>query len=154
MNDPGKYIRLAGMLLLVTTAILITLILLFLCIKFVFGIINELPLVTYIYTLFVLSVPAALFITTFIIFYRRTINYPSRPVRFISYGLFIIFLVLWILFYIMDLIAFFKTAQIQVAEYNCWDVIFLTSSVACIFIVGIIQALNGEKEEDWMERRR
>lgn len=154
MNDPGKYIRLSGILFLAVTGVLTALVLVFLGLRLLFGFVNELPWITYIYTLIILSVPAILFVTVFSIFFMRTRSHASRHIRIISYVLFICFLCAWIFFYINDIVTFYRTAQTQVGDYKSWNVIFLTASVACIFIVGIIQALSSPKEEDWVQRNK
>jgi hypothetical protein len=154
MNDAGKYIRLFWILFLAMTGFLIVLILLFLGLRLVMGLVNELPWISYIYTLFILSVPAAIFITAFSIYSYRTRSHPSGPVRIISYLLFGIFLCAWLVFYTMDIITFFRTSQTVIEPYKSWNLIFLSANVACLFIVGIIQALSSAKEEDWLERNK
>lgn len=153
-DDPGKLIRLFGMLFLAVVGFLVAFILLFLGIRLLFGLVNELPWISYVYILFILSVPAAIFITAFTVFCSRTRSHPSRPVRIISFVLFVVFLCAWVVFYIMDIVTFFRTAQTQIVDYNSWDLIFLTANVACLFIVGVIQALSSAKEEDWLVRNK
>jgi hypothetical protein len=152
MNDYGKYVRLFWMILLAIVCFLIAIVLLFLGARLVFGLVNALPWISFIYTLLILTVPAAIFITAFIIYFVRTRSHPSRPVRILSYFLFAVFLCAWLVFYTMDIITFFRTSQTQIEPYRSWDIIFLTANVACLFIVGILQALNSAKEEDWLER--
>lgn len=153
-DDTGKYFRLFGMLFLAMIGFLVALTLLFLGIRLVFGLVNELPWISYVYILFILSVPAAIFITAFTVFCSRTRSHPFRPVRIISYVLFVVFLCAWAVFYIMDIVTFFRTTQTQIVDYNSWNLIFLTASVACLFIAGVIQALSSAKEEDWLARNK
>ena len=154
MNDPGKYVRLSGMLLLLALGFLITLLLLFLALRLLFGFVNGLPWITYVYTLFLLSVPATIFLTAFIIFFIRTKKYPSVWVRFISFFFIILAVVSWIVFYIIDIISFFQNGDTGITDYKSWDLLFLFASVACIFFIGVLQALNEPKEDDWFERNR
>ena len=152
MNDPGKYIRLFGTLILGFLGFILALILLFLGLRLVFGFVNELSWFTYVFSVFVLSVPATIFITAYTIFYFRTKKHPSKPVRLISSILFILFICAWIFFYISDMIAFFTKGQTQIVDTKSWNIIFVVASISCLFIVGIVQALSGPKEPDWLER--
>jgi len=153
MSNPVKNLRLIGILLLSFIAFVTALVLLFLITRFVFGLVNELPWITYIYTLFILSVPAFIFISVFTIFFRRTRTHPSKRVRQVSSGFFIIFIVAWIVIYILDVITFFQTSDSTIGAYKSWEVIVITASVACLFITSIIQALYTGKDEDWQERK-
>ena len=152
MNDPGKYIRLFGTLILGFLGFILALILLFLSLRLVFGFVNELSWFTYVFSVFVLSVPATIFITAYTIFYFRTKKHPSEAVRLISSILFIIFICAWIFFYISDMVAFFAKGQTQIVDTKSWNIIFVVASISCLFIVGIIQALSSPKELDWLER--
>lgn len=153
-DDSGKYMRLFGMLFLSVLVFLVALVLIFLGLRLVFGLVNQLPWTVYIYTLFVLSVPAAIFTTAFIIYFRRTRSHPSLPVRIISYVLFTAFLCMWLVFYVQDINTFFHTAQTQIVEYKSWGMIFLSANVACIFLVGVMQAFSSAEEEDWLDRTK
>ena len=154
MNDSSKYIRLLGMLFLSVLGFLAALLLVFLGIRLLFGFVNQLSWITYVYTLFVISVPAVIFITAFIVFFYRTRSHPSKTARIISYILFVFFLTAWVIFYVLDMFLFFKKGQIQVVDYHSWNMIFLAANVACLFIVGVIQALSFTKEEDWLQRNK
>lgn len=152
MNDPGKYIRLFATLILGFIGFIIALILLFLGIRLVFGFVNELSWFTYVFSVFVLSVPATIFITAFTIFYFRTRQHPSRGIRIMSTIIFGVFICAWIFFYISDMIAFFTKAQTQIVDTKSWNIIYVVASISCLFIMGIIQALGAPKEPDWLER--
>lgn len=152
MNDPGKYIRLFATLLLGFIGFIVALILLFLGIRLVFGFVNELSWFTYVFSVFVLSVPAAIFITAFTIFYFRTRQHASKAVRIISSIIFGLFICAWIFVYISDMIAFFTKGQTQIVDTMSWNIIFVVASISCLFIMGIIQALSAPKEPDWLER--
>ena len=154
MNNSSKYIRLLGMLFLSVLGFLAALLLVFLGIRLLFGFVNQLSWITYVYTLFVISVPAVIFITAFIVFFYRTRSHSSKTARIISYILFVFFLTAWVIFYVLDMFLFFKKGQIQVVDYHSWNMIFLAANVACLFIVGVIQALSFTKEEDWLQRNK
>jgi hypothetical protein len=54
----------------------------------------------------------------------------------------------------MDIARFFGTTKTEVLEYYSWNLIFLATNVACLFFIGVIQALSSPKEEDWLQRNK
>jgi hypothetical protein len=153
-NDPGKYLRLFVTILLSVVGFIVALVLLFLLIRLFFGILSYIPWMAYVYILMILSVPAAIFVTAFIVFFKRTAIHPVKFVRLLSYTLFIAFLICWGIAYVWDMITFFRTGSTQIMTYKSWDLIFLTANVTCIFFIGVVQALTAVKEVDWMERKK
>ena len=151
-NHFGKYIRLFGSIFFLVLGVITTLVLFLLGMKLLFGLLQYVPWTLYIYILFIILVPPTLFITVYLIYFRRTRSHPSRAVRWISWFLFIVALGMWLVFLVMDMITFFKTGSSSIGLYYAYDMIFLASNVACIFLVGVIQALTTEKEKDWMDR--
>lgn len=149
----GKYLRLFGSIFLLALGSIVALILVLLGIRLLFGLMSYIPWITYIYTLFILLVPAVLFITAYIIYFKRTFSHPDKTTRWISYFLFSAALLAWAVFLFSDLLIFYKHAYTSIGMYNCYDMIFLASNVACIFIVGVLQAFTTTKEKDWMEKR-
>ena len=154
MEDNGKYLRLFGTLFFTFIGFILAIVLLLLGLKFFFGMLSYIPGVVNIFTLFIICVPAALFISVYVIFFKRTKSHPSAPARMISYILFTIALAAWAFFFLKDMIIFFKHFYTTVGEYMSYDMIFLSANVFLIFLVGIIQALTVKKEVGWMERRR
>lgn len=154
MEDNGKYLRLFASLFFTFIGFIVAIIVLLLGLKFFFGMLSYIPGVVNIFTLFIICVPAALFISVYIIFFRRTSSHPSAPARIISYIFFTIALAAWGFFFVKDLILFFRYFYTTVGEYMSYDMIFLSGNVFVIFLVGIIQALTAKKEVGWMERRR
>ena len=154
MNDPAKYVKLFWLLLLSVIAVLGAMVLIFLGLRLVFGFVNELSWFTYVFALFVLSVPPAIFITAFIIYWVRTRAHPSTVARMVSYVIFALFLSAWLIQFSRDLISFFTMKLTPAVDYKSWDMVFIASSIAALFIVGIIQAFSSAKEEDWMERNK
>ena len=150
----GKYLRLFGTLLFTFLGFILALVLLFLGVRLFFGLLSYIPWFTYVYVIFIIIVPAALFISVYIIFARKTTTHPSPAIRIISYIIFGIALLAWITFFIMDMIIFFRHAYVQIEKYHSYDMIFLASNVACIFLVGVMQAFTTVKEKDWMDRNR
>lgn len=154
MDDNGKYLRLFGTMFLMFIGFILTIIIILLALKFFFGLLSYIPGVVHLFTLFIICVPAALFITVYLIFFRRTRSHPSAPVRIVSYILFTIALAAWAFFFVKDIILFFKHLYTTVGEYVSYDLFFLSGNVFLIFLVGIIQALTVKKELDWLERKR
>ena len=149
----GKYLRLFGSIFFLALGSIVALILVLLGIRLLFGLMSYIPWVTYIYTLFILLVPAVLFITAYIIYFKRTFSHPDKVARWVSYFLFSVALIAWAVFLFSDLLIFYQHAYTSIGMYYCYDMIFLACNVACIFMVGVMQAFTTAKEKDWMEKR-
>ena len=154
MEDNGKYLRLFGTLFFTFIGFILAIVLVLLGLKFFFGMLSHIPGVVNIFTLFIICVPAALFISVYVIFFQRTKLHPSAPARIISYILFTIALAAWVFFFVKDMIIFFRYFYTTVGEYMSYNMIFLSGNVFVIFLVGIIQALTAKKEVGWLERHR
>ena len=154
MEDNGKYLRLFGTLFLMFIGFIVGIILILLSLKFFFGMLSYIPGIVHLFTLFIICVPAALFVSVYIIYFKRTKSHPSAPVRMVSYILFILVLTAWAFFFVKDLVVFFRHLYTTVGEYMSYDLFFLSGNVFIIFLVGIIQALTAKKEVGWMERQR
>ena len=150
----GKYLRLFGTIFFSVIGFILAFILLLLGIRLFFGLMNYVPWFMYIYMIFILLIPSGLFITCYIIYFKRTLSHPKKAIRWISYALFIAALLAWVIFLFMDIIIFYKHAYTTIGMYYSYDMIFLIANVACFFLVGIMQAFSTEKEIDWIERNR
>ncbi len=148
----AKYLRLSGAIILTFLSFIAALVLIMLGLRFFFGMLNSISWFTYFYTVLVIMFPTCLFMSVYIIYFRRTKRHVSKPVRIISYIIFSIALALWLWFFISDLQVFFKYYYNSIGKYNTYNLLFLSCNVGCIFLVGIIQALSTEKEKDWMDR--
>jgi hypothetical protein len=148
-----KYFNLSLKLFFTFLAFIITFILVLLGLRLMFGLLDQIPWFVLIYMLFIVMVPAALFISIFLIYFRRTKFHPSAVVRAISYTVFSIALVAWAGLFVMDLIHFFKKESREIGGYYSYNIFLLTGSVVLIFLVGILQALSTAKEKDWMAKR-
>ncbi len=150
----GKYLRLFGSIFLLVIGGLLTLILLLLGAKLLFGLLSYISWISYVYMIFILLVPSILFISIYIVYFKRTRSHPVKIIRWISYLLFSAALTTWLLFLILDIQTFFKYAYNAIGMYRSYDMVFLASNVAGIFLVGVLQAFTSEKEKDWMENYR
>jgi hypothetical protein len=155
MDDQfGKYLRLFGSLFFLVIGFVFALILLLIGVRLLFGLMSYIPWFTYVYIIFILLIPAALFITAYLIYFKRTAKHPNKIVKWISYFLFSAALVAWVIFLIMDIGIFYKHVYTSIGMYYSYDMIFLIANVACFFLVGVMQAFTTTKEADWMERDR
>ena len=152
MKDDGKIIRLTVYLLFSVIGFLLSMVVIFLLLRLFFGLLSFIPWITYTYIIFIISVPASVFISVFIIFFRRTALHPKKSIRFISYGIFLLFLATWICIYVIDMIAFFKNEKSEIEYYYSYNTLFLTCNVVIIFFTGVIQAFGMPKEADWMDK--
>jgi hypothetical protein len=149
----GKYIRLFTTLVFTMIGLLIAFIIMLLLVRLIFGLLDYIPWSAYIYTLFIVSVPAMLFTSIYIIYFKRTRYQLSAIVKYVSYTIFSMALGFWAYFFVKDIIIFSKHAYTDIDKYNCYEMIFLAANVAAIFLVGIMQAFSAPKEKDWMEKR-
>ncbi len=150
----GKYLRLFGTLFFTFIGFIVAFILLMLGVRLFFGILSYIPWLTYLYMILILIFPTALFVTAYVIYFRRTRMHPSKIVKFISYTLFIVAIGLWLYFFMIDMKLFFKYFYGTIDRYQTYNLLFLACNVGCIFFVGVMQAFSTEKEQDWMEKRR
>ncbi|HRD57183.1 MAG TPA: hypothetical protein PK504_04000 [Ferruginibacter sp.] len=149
-----KYLKLSHRILLVLVVFIASLLLILFGLRLIVGMLDKLPWFTYLFTLFIIIVPSAIFITIFSVNIARTKYHPSASVKMVSYILLVAALLAWIYFLISDIVTFFKTAVQQINPYNSYSVLYLAGSVALIFAIAIIQALSTKKEKDWMEKRK
>ena len=153
-NKFTKYLQLSNRLIIILVSFIASLLLLLLVLRLAFGLLDSIPWFVYLFTLFIIMVPTILFITVFIIYFSRTKQHPSVAIRYLSWTLIVMALIVWCYFLVTDMITFFKTASQHIGSYHSYSVVFLAGSVALVFIVGIIQALSMGKEKDWMEKRQ
>ena len=156
MEDNGKYLRLFGTLFFTFIGFLVAFALLMLGIKFFFGLLSYIPWFTYMYMILILMFPTCLFLSAYIIFFRKTKYHPSKPVRIVSYIIFSAAISFWLWFFVSDLILFSRSPKNGngIDGYETYNLLFLAISVFLLFFVGIIQALTTVKEKDWMERQK
>ena len=150
----SKYFQLSFNLFFTLLGFILSLVLLMLGLKFIFGLLDKIPWFVFMYMMFIIMIPAALFITIFIVYFKRTPMHPSAVVRGISYSIFSIALLFWGAAFILDMIEFFKKGSREISNYYSYNIFLLAASVAAIFLVGILQAFTTEKEKDWMEKRK
>lgn len=149
-----KYLQLSNRLIISFVVFVAALLLLLLGFRLLFGMLDSMSWFVYLFTLFIVIVPAAIFITIFWVGFSRIKYHPSKPVQVISYLLSGLALLGWVALLVIDIYTFFKTSSQQIGKYQSYSVLYLAGSVALIFALGILQALTTGKEKDWMEKRR
>ncbi|MEQ1554153.1 MAG: hypothetical protein ABL929_08245 [Ferruginibacter sp.] len=152
MDRYAKFIQLFGSIFLAFVGFFVVLALIILGLRYMFGVLDYLPWFSVMFTLFIICVPALLFITVYFIYFKLTKSHPSRVVQYFSYAMFSIALAAWAYFWIADFVIFFKKHYNSIGQYNCFNLAFLAANVGLIFFIGIVQALTTNKEKDWMER--
>ena len=109
--------------------------------------------VDFIFQLLILTIPAAIYSTAYIIFLKRTRQHPVAVVRVVSTVLFIIGLACSGIILTADIILFLKKASYDIASYNSYSLGFMSGNIGGLFLIAIIQAFTGNKEKDWMDRK-
>ena len=98
------------------------------------------------------AIPAAIFSTAFLIFFKRTKKHPSKIIRGISYFLFIVALSACAFFLTLDVIDFFTHKGQNITDYYAYSLPFLAGNIGGLFLIGLMQAFTTAKEVDWMDR--
>ncbi|HSN60232.1 MAG TPA: hypothetical protein VLR49_04825 [Ferruginibacter sp.] len=150
----SKYFHLTFNLFFTFLGFILSLLVLMLGLKYMFRLLDYIPWFVYVYMLFIIIVPASLFISIFVIYLKRTVSHPSAGVRAVSNSIFVLALILWAAAFVMDMITFFKNGSREISNYYSYNIFLLTGSVATIFLIGVLQALSTVKEKDWIEKRK
>ncbi len=107
-----------------------------------------------IFGLGIVTIPAALFLTVYLIFFRRTKHHPASWVRYISYAFFAAGTVFSVYVLVKDLVSFFGRYSTDIADYRSYSLVHLAGSIAGLFIIALLQAFTTNKEADWIEKHR
>src|SRR4051812_34515620 len=110
-DNLSKYLRLFGTIFFSFLGVIVALVLLFLGVRLFFGLLNYIPWFSYVYTIFILLVPACLFMCVFVFYFYRTRTHRSKAVRVVSYTIFTLFLLAWIICLSFDVATFFRQHQ-------------------------------------------
>jgi len=154
MQQFERYFYLLGKIILLIISIFLIAFLLLLGLKFLMQGLDYIPWFTYAYMCVMLLIPPVFFSTVFYIFWKRTIKYPGKIIRLISYAIFLFFIIGWVSVLGSDFVIFFKNNYGDINRYNAYNLMYLSATIFMIFITGIIQALGMPKEVDWMEKHR
>lgn len=151
-NDPGKYVQLMGTIMLSALGFALAMTLVFLLMRLFFEALKFLPWLDYLYVAFIICVPAAIFFTAYLIFFKKSLHLSNTFIKYFSLTLFVIMLTAWLAFFMTDLVSFIRFQYTNISEYYSFNILFLFANVLVIFFVGVMQALAAPPEKDWMER--
>ena len=143
----GKYLRLFFLILISFFGVIGVLFLLLFIFKWFFRLLDMASITSGVYLFLMLLVPASIFISIYIIFYKRTLNHPSKIIKNISKVIFVAGILSWLISAGIDMVTFFRTGNSDTSYYLSFDKWVLIPNGAAIFIVAIIQAL-GQKKVD------
>ena len=152
MEENGKYLRLLGRIGLAFVIFIASIAIIMYALKYFFGMLDMMPWFSVLFALFIICVPALIFITVYYVFYFHTKGHPSKGVRIFSNIIFAFILLAWGYYWVLDFIIFFQKQYREIQHYNTYNLAFLSANVGIIFFIGIVQALTSKKEVDWMER--
>jgi hypothetical protein len=148
----SKYIRLFGNIFFSFWGFILILILLLLGLRYLMGALDYMSWFRYVYMCGMLLLPSGLFIGVFMIFFKRTKTHPAKYVRWLSNIIFTVEILLWLVVLVIDFLNFFKNGYSDIDKYYSYQLILLSSSVATVFLTGVVQALTTAKEKDWMDK--
>jgi phosphoglycerol transferase MdoB-like AlkP superfamily enzyme len=151
-DNLSKYLRLFGNIFFTFVGFLVAFVLVFLALRFTVGWLDRIPWFAYFYMLLILFLPAALFVSVFVIYFLKTKSHPSKSVRIFSQIIFIAFILGWGVSFVLDILGFYKNQSSDIDHYYSYGLWWLVANVASIFLIGIVQALSTEKEKDWLEK--
>lgn len=104
--------------------------------------------------LLIVSLGPALFMSVYYIFFKRTRQHPSAPVRNISRLLFVAGFVISLGVLVADMFLFFARFNTDIYGYKGYTLSYLAGNIGMLFLIAIVQALTTEKEVDWIDRKR
>ncbi len=149
----GKYLRLLSLILLLFIGIIGFFALLLFVFKWFFRLIDMASVTSSIYLFVMLLIPAAIFISIYSVFYKRTKKYPNKTIRIISNVIFMAGIISWLLSVGVDMVTFFNTGNADTSYYHSFDKWMLIPNGVAIFVAGIIQALAMPEDKDWVNRK-
>jgi hypothetical protein len=149
-----RLLYLAGMILLTALGILLFVALLMVLLRLLMGVMDQIPWMLYVYMSIMLFIPPLLFVTVFVIYFRRSAFHPKSWVRWVSRILFVVAAISWLVILGRDFHFFLNSGYGDINRYESYSLTTLVPSVFFIFFMGILQALTMQPELDWMERRR
>ena len=149
-----RYLQLSNRLIISFVVFVASLLLLLLSLRVIFGLLDSMPWFVYLFTLFIVIVPSAIFLSIFSVGFFRIKHHPSDPVKIICYIFSAMAISGWLFILGIDLYTFFRTSSQEIGNYHSYSLLFLAGSLALVFILAILQALTTAKEKDWMEKRK
>lgn len=106
-----------------------------------------------VYELLIISLPATIFSTAYIIFYKRTKTHPVSTVRIISRIFFAIGLLISFFFLVLDIKKYLTIGGHDINGFLSFSIPFLAGNIGGLFLIALMQAFTTQKEKDWLERQ-
>ena len=155
MEDRGaKFIRLGGLLGLSFLLFLVSGIVILLLLRFLFGLLDSISWMDLVYACTMVIMPGVFFLTLYTVYFIRTGHHPSKAIRFISRLFFVVAICSWIYLLFTDIRTFFQKPDVQIADWDSYNLLILSSNGGLIFFTAIMQALTTGKEQDWIDKYR
>jgi len=107
-----------------------------------------------VFELLMITIPAAVFSSAYLIFFKRTKNHPVAWVRIFSKILFVAALALCLYLLVTDIVYFFNKKGTDISQYRSFSLAFMAGNVGALFFIAILQAFTTQQEADWIEKRR
>ncbi len=150
----SKYIKLTTGLMLTVIGFVLSIAILLVLIRLLFGILSYVPWISYFFMACLIIFPSIFFITVFYIYYKRTRLYPRKWIRYLSFFIFCGISCFWMYVLIKDVITFTRYQYTEIDKYMGFGMWLLACSVFTLFLVGMMQALGQQKELDWRTKRQ
>ncbi|MBN8835144.1 MAG: hypothetical protein ABS68_14125 [Niastella sp. SCN 39-18] len=150
----SKYIKLTTGLMLTVIGFVLSIAILLVLIRLLFGILSYVPWISYFFMACLIIFPSIFFITVFYIYYKRTRLYPRKWIRYLSFFIFCAISCFWMYVLIKDVITFTRYQYTEIDKYMGFGMWLLAGSVFTLFLVGMMQALGQQKELDWRTKRQ
>jgi hypothetical protein len=150
----SKFLRLFGNVMLLAIVLILLPFLILLLLRLLMSSLDSISWFSYVYIVFMLLLPFAVFVSVYLIFFKKTKFHPVKTVRLFSNVVFFIATISWVMVLIWDFITFIKKGYTDIDKYNSYNLLYVASNGFAIFLTGIIQALTTEKEKDWFDKYR
>lgn len=147
----GRYIRLFGNIFFSFICLLLTLVVIFFLIKYVFGFLDSFSFTEVFFRSVMILAPGIFFLAVVTYYWKRTRKITSTVTKYISFIIFAVMLAAWVYAMVSDMMIFSKHGYDDIKRYFSFSLTMLAGSVGLIFFVGMLQALAEPEEVDWLE---
>lgn len=146
-----KYIKLSGLILLVLISMFILIFGLIYGLRFFAGLFDKVSISVYAFTLFVVLVPAIIFVTIEVFAFRRMRRAPKKTANVIAKIILLLLMIGWAYPLWIDINLFFSRYQTTISYYMSYNVPWLAANLFGIYLTAILQALALPKRKEWWE---
>lgn len=149
-----KYSKLATLLFLLFLGFLAFIVILFLLGRLAFSIFDHVPWLAHLYMYGIVMAPGLLFITVYSIFFKRTLSYKAKFIRYLCLAIFASIILIWVRSMVLDIITLIHHRFTDAVKYNSYQFWMLVGSVLTLFVTGMVQAMGTDKEKDWLDKHK